>query len=62
MKNKDKQGVENLTVDHLSHLEDPNRSALKEKDINDAFPEKYVYSIPVVRKKNHLDLLTLQIT
>nr|GEX77366.1 reverse transcriptase domain-containing protein [Tanacetum cinerariifolium] len=35
---RDKKGVENLTVDHLSRLENPHEGDLEKKEINETFP------------------------
>ncbi|GJV23689.1 reverse transcriptase domain-containing protein [Tanacetum coccineum] len=35
---RDKKGAENLDADHLSRLEDPHQSVLKNKEINETFP------------------------
>ena len=49
---KDKQGT-----DHLSHLEDPNKSTPMEEGINYAFLKKYLYSIRVVSEEELHGLL-----
>ncbi|GKC70053.1 reverse transcriptase domain-containing protein [Tanacetum coccineum] len=35
---RDKKGAENLVADHLSRLENPHRSVLDKKEINETFP------------------------
>ncbi|GKD33574.1 reverse transcriptase domain-containing protein [Tanacetum coccineum] len=35
---RDKKGVENLTADHLSRLENPHQGDLEKKEINETFP------------------------
>nr|GEV39553.1 hypothetical protein [Tanacetum cinerariifolium] len=35
---RDKKGAENLTIDHLSRLENPHQSVLDKKEINETFP------------------------
>nr|GEX03009.1 reverse transcriptase domain-containing protein [Tanacetum cinerariifolium] len=35
---RDKKGTENITTDHLSRLENPNKDVLEYKDINENFP------------------------
>ncbi|KAD3640078.1 hypothetical protein E3N88_29301 [Mikania micrantha] len=35
---KDKTGAENVAADHLSWLEDPERSGIREEEIGDRFP------------------------
>ncbi|GKA85171.1 reverse transcriptase domain-containing protein [Tanacetum coccineum] len=37
---RDKKGAENLTVDHLSRLENPHQSELEKKEITETFPLK----------------------
>ncbi|GJX72754.1 hypothetical protein Tco_0309925, partial [Tanacetum coccineum] len=39
---KDKKGAENLTVDHLSMLENPNMEVLTEREIADEFPDGHL--------------------
>ncbi|GJZ29662.1 reverse transcriptase domain-containing protein [Tanacetum coccineum] len=39
---KDKKGVENLAVDHLSRLENPNMGILTEIEIADEFPDEHL--------------------
>nr|GFB56519.1 reverse transcriptase domain-containing protein [Tanacetum cinerariifolium] len=34
----DKKGIENLTADHLSRLENPHKDVLENKDIKENFP------------------------
>ncbi|GJZ83654.1 reverse transcriptase domain-containing protein [Tanacetum coccineum] len=40
MKIRDKKGVENITVDHLSRLENPHKGDLVEMEMNDNFPRE----------------------
>ncbi|KAD3336813.1 hypothetical protein E3N88_32332 [Mikania micrantha] len=39
---KDKKGAENVASDHLSRLEDPERSEISEEEIGDRFPHKVI--------------------
>ncbi|GJR36501.1 reverse transcriptase domain-containing protein [Tanacetum coccineum] len=39
------EGVENVVADHLSRLEKPNLKELKDEEINDEFPDKFLMSI-----------------
>ncbi|KAD7477731.1 hypothetical protein E3N88_00867 [Mikania micrantha] len=39
---KDKKGAENVAADHLSRLEDPERSEICEKEIGDRFPHEMI--------------------
>ncbi|GKF03458.1 reverse transcriptase domain-containing protein [Tanacetum coccineum] len=39
---KDKKGAENLVVDHLSRLENPNMGELAEDEITDKFPDEHL--------------------
>ncbi|GJX68212.1 reverse transcriptase domain-containing protein [Tanacetum coccineum] len=39
---KDKKGAENLAVDHLSRLENPNIGELAEEEIKDKFPDEHL--------------------
>ncbi|GJY26026.1 putative nucleotidyltransferase, ribonuclease H [Tanacetum coccineum] len=39
---KDKKGAENLAVDHLSRLENPNMGELAEDEITDKFPDEHL--------------------
>ncbi|KAD4179480.1 hypothetical protein E3N88_28071 [Mikania micrantha] len=39
---KDKKGAENVAADHLSRLEDPERSEIREEDIGDRFPHEMI--------------------
>ncbi|GKA33615.1 reverse transcriptase domain-containing protein [Tanacetum coccineum] len=39
---KDKKGAENLVVDHLSRLENPNMGELAEDEITDKFPNEHL--------------------
>ena len=45
MEIKDKKGIENLVVDHLSRLEGP----IKEVQINDDFPDEHLLEIEEVK-------------
>ena len=47
---KDKRGAENLAADHLSRLENPDAEVMREKDINDSFPEEHLFSIRVMEE------------
>ena len=40
-----------MVTSHLSRLEDPIRSTLEEKEINDAFPEEHLFGIQVVKEE-----------
>ncbi|GKD02054.1 reverse transcriptase domain-containing protein [Tanacetum coccineum] len=42
IKIKDKKGAENLGVDHLSRLENPNMGELVEDEITDKFPDEHL--------------------
>ncbi|XP_023756206.1 uncharacterized protein LOC111904710 [Lactuca sativa] len=42
---KDKNGMENVAVDHLSRLENPDLEELEENKIGDEFPEEYLLVI-----------------
>ncbi|GJZ66056.1 hypothetical protein Tco_0622752 [Tanacetum coccineum] len=42
---RDKKGVENLAVDHLSRLENPNLGKLTRAEIRDLFPEERLMAI-----------------
>ena len=59
---KDKRGVENLAADHLSHLEDPNRGMLEEREINDTFPDEQLFSIVRCKRKKPHGLPILRTT
>ncbi|KAD4982137.1 hypothetical protein E3N88_18808 [Mikania micrantha] len=39
---KDKRGAENVAADHLSRLEDPERSEIREEEIGDRFPHEMI--------------------
>ncbi|KAD7116858.1 hypothetical protein E3N88_04126 [Mikania micrantha] len=39
---KDKKGAENVAADHLSRLEDPERSEIREEEIGDRFPYEMI--------------------
>ncbi|KAD4983021.1 hypothetical protein E3N88_19692 [Mikania micrantha] len=39
---KDKKGAENVAADHLSRLEDPERSEIREEEIGDRFPHEMI--------------------
>nr|GEV18287.1 hypothetical protein [Tanacetum cinerariifolium] len=39
---KDKKGAENLGIDHLSRLENPNMRSLTKKEIYDEFPDEHL--------------------
>ncbi|GKC22427.1 hypothetical protein Tco_1024577 [Tanacetum coccineum] len=39
---KDKKGAENLTVDHLSRLENPNLGTFTGEEITDEFPDEHL--------------------
>ncbi|KAD3067349.1 hypothetical protein E3N88_35229 [Mikania micrantha] len=39
---KDKKGAENVAADHLSRLEDPERSEIHEEEIGDRFPHEVI--------------------
>ncbi|KAD4384648.1 hypothetical protein E3N88_24816 [Mikania micrantha] len=39
---KDKKGAENVAADHLSRLEDPERSEIHEEEIGDRFPHEMI--------------------
>ena len=51
---KDKWGAEILAADHLFHVEKLNLETLKEKDINDSFPEEHLYSINEIKESKIL--------
>ncbi|GJS88513.1 reverse transcriptase domain-containing protein [Tanacetum coccineum] len=42
---RDKKGVENLTADHLSRLENPNLGKLTKAEIRDLFPEERLMAV-----------------
>ncbi|GKE65551.1 reverse transcriptase domain-containing protein [Tanacetum coccineum] len=42
IKIKDKKGAENLTVDHLSRLENPNLGTFTGEEITDEFPDEHL--------------------
>ncbi|GKC69068.1 reverse transcriptase domain-containing protein [Tanacetum coccineum] len=42
---KNKKGAENLTADHLSHLENPNLEELREEDIDDNLPDETLMNV-----------------
>ncbi|KAD3337258.1 hypothetical protein E3N88_32778 [Mikania micrantha] len=39
---RDKKGAENVAADHLSRLEDPERSEIREEEIGDRFPHEVI--------------------
>ncbi|GJV52813.1 reverse transcriptase domain-containing protein, partial [Tanacetum coccineum] len=44
---KTKKGTENLAVDHLSRLENPDLKILNEEAIRDSFPDEYLMAVHV---------------
>ena len=48
LKIKNNRRAENMAADHLSCLENPDKSIFMEWDIDDSFPMKCLYSIQVV--------------
>lgn len=47
---KDKKRAKNLDADHLSHLDGPDDSVLRRREINDTFSLEQLCSIQVVAK------------
>ncbi|GJW94752.1 reverse transcriptase domain-containing protein [Tanacetum coccineum] len=45
IKIKNKKGAKNVTVDHLSRLENPNLKELREEDIDDNFPDETLMNV-----------------
>ena len=45
MQIRDKKGVENVVVDHLSRLENGDEGCEKENSIQEEFPDEYLFSI-----------------
>ncbi|GJY03687.1 reverse transcriptase domain-containing protein [Tanacetum coccineum] len=50
---KDKKGAENLVVDHLSRLENPELEELNEKAIRDSFSGKHLMEIQLNKPKKY---------
>lgn len=42
---KDKKGVENLAVDHLSMIENPHMEAMINQVLNNTFPKEHLYEV-----------------
>lgn len=42
---KDKNGVKNLAVDHLSQIENPHIETISGQVLNDVFPEEHLYRV-----------------
>ena len=47
MEIRDKKGVENVVVDHLSRLENAEKGCEKESSIKEEFPDKYLFSVHI---------------
>nr|GEX80359.1 reverse transcriptase domain-containing protein [Tanacetum cinerariifolium] len=45
-------GAENVTADHLSRIEKPNLKELREEEINDELPNKFLMSISTDEKES----------
>ncbi|GKB20976.1 reverse transcriptase domain-containing protein [Tanacetum coccineum] len=52
---RDKKGVENLTADHLSRLENPHQGDLEKKEINETFP---LETLGMISFREAVDILT----